>query len=89
MKMTAVADVEGDVKFGGRLGEIGLPALQQLGDRPQEGRHQQDADQPVDEIAERQPVARGIVAAGAFEHRIDGAAEIGAEHQRQRAHRAR
>ena len=48
------------------------------------GADQQHADHPVDEIAERKTVARGIVALSALEHRIDGAAEIGAQHQRQR-----
>jgi hypothetical protein len=50
----------------------------------QERRHQQDADDAVDEVANRQPVARRIVAPRAFHQRIDGAAEIGAEHQRER-----
>ena len=45
--------------------------------------HQQDTGEAIDEIAERQAIAGRIVAAGAFEDRIDRAAEIGAEHQRQ------
>ena len=38
----------------------------------------------VDQIAERQATACRIAAAAAFEQRIDRAAEISAEHQRQR-----
>ena len=41
----------------------------------------------IEQVAERQPPARRIAAAAAFDQRIDGAAEIGAEHQRQRSDR--
>ncbi len=47
----------------------------------QEGCDQRDADDAVEEIADGQAIARGIVAPGALEHRVDGAAEIGPEHQ--------
>ena len=77
-------DIEGDVKFRRQLREVGLPGLQMLGDGAQERRDQEDADQPVEQIAERKAVARGVVAPRALEHRVDGAAEIGAKHQRQR-----
>ena len=84
MKRAAVATLNAMWKSGGRLGEIGLPRLQMVRDRVQEWRDQQHADQPVDEIAQRKTIAGGIVATRAFENRIDSAAEIGAEHQRQR-----
>mgnify|MGYP003340188050 CR=1 FL=1 len=42
-----------------------------------------DAQQPVQEIAEGQPARGRVVAGAALEHRIDGSAEIGAEHQRE------
>ena len=84
MKRSCGHDVEGDVEQGGRLGEIRLPRDQKVRDRLQERRHQQDAGKPVDEVAQRQAVARGIVAARALDDRIDGAAEIGAEYERQR-----
>ena len=43
-----------------------------------------DADEAVDQIADRQAAARRIAAHSGLDQRIDGAAEIGAEHQRQR-----
>ena len=47
-------------------------------------RAQRDADGAVEQIADRQPPGRGIVAGGAFQHRVDRGAEIGAEHQGER-----
>ena len=84
--MTAVATLNAMWNIGGQLGEVRLPRLQLSGDRAQERRDQRDADEPVDEIADRQAIACRVVAARALEHRIDGAAEIGAEHQRERRH---
>src|SRR5205823_9423503 len=76
-------DVERDVKFGCQLCEVGLPCLQYFGNRTQEWRDQQHAEQPVDEIADRKTVTCGVVASRAFDQRVDSAAEIGAEHQGQ------
>ena len=67
MKTSAVATLKAMWNSGGRLGEIRLPRDQKVRDRLQERRHQQDAGQPVDEVAERQAVAGGIVAARALE----------------------
>lgn len=76
------ADVEGDVERRNHLCKIRLPGMHVAGDRAQERQNQRNADDAVDEIADRQAIARGIVTLCAFEHRIDGAAEIGPEHQR-------
>ena len=54
----------------------------------QERRDQHDADQPVEQVADGQPVARRIAAVAALDHRIDRAAEIGAQHQGERRRRA-
>ena len=53
----------------------------------EEGRHEHDADQPVDQVADRQPIARRVAAAPALDQRIDGAAEVRAQHQGQRGRR--
>ena len=84
MKRAAVATLNAMWNRAVALARSGCHELQQVRDRLQERRHQQDAGQPVDEIAERQAIAGGIVAARALDDRIDRAAEIGAEHQRQR-----
>ena len=77
-------DVEGDVERRRHLRKVGLPGVHMAGDHLQERQHQRDADDAIDQIADRQAIARRIVALGALEHRIDGAAEIGAQHERQR-----
>ena len=87
MKAERQRDVESDVELGRHLGEVGLECVQGVGDRVQERSDQNHADQPVEQVADRQPVARGIAAAAALEHRIDRAAEVGAEHERQRRRR--
>jgi hypothetical protein len=75
------------VKFSGHLREVGLPRLQYFGDWAQERRNHRHTDEPIDEIAERQTVARRVVAVRAFQDRVDGAAEIGTKHKRQRSKR--
>ena len=85
MKTHGGRDVERDVELRRRLGEIRLPSradASAIG--PRNGATSRMPTSAVDEIAERQAIACRIVAAGAFENRIDRAAEIGAEHQRQR-----
>ena len=47
----------------------------------QERRNQQDAGQPIDEIADGKTVAGEVVAARAFQNRIDRAAEEAAAWQ--------
>ena len=89
MKIIAIATLKAIWKVGRQLREVRLPGLQRLRDRAEERRDQQHADQAIDQIADREPVAGGIVAASAFEQRIDRAAEIGSQYERQCAPEAR
>ena len=67
---------------------LGSKRVKTSRDRIQEGQHQRATDQPIEQIAERQPAARGVVAMASLDQRIDRAAEIGAEDQRDRRRRA-
>ena len=53
-------------------------------DRSEERRRDDDTDQAIEHIARREPAACGIAGSAAFNQRINGAAEIGPKHQRQR-----
>ena len=77
-------DVEQHVELGRHLRRVGLQRRHFARDRLQERQRDQHADQAIEQVADRQPPARRIAAHAGFEQRIDGAAEIGAEHQRQR-----
>jgi hypothetical protein len=66
--------IEGDMKLGRELGIVGLPGLQMLSDRTQEWRDQQDADKPVEQVAERTPSM--IASAGAKPTRPSVAKEL-------------
>ena len=77
-------DVEQHMELGRHLGRVRLQRRQFARDRLQERQRDQDADQAVEHVADRQPPARRIAARAGLDQRIDGAAEIGAEHQRQR-----
>ena len=77
-------NVEGHMKFGGHLRHVRLERQHFACDRRQERHGDDDADEAVEEVARGQPPRRRIAADAGFDQRIDGAAEIGAEHQRQR-----
>ena len=83
MKTTASTTLNAMWNSAVILRHVGLEGAHGVGDRVQERRDEHDADQPVEQVPDRQPIARRIAAVAALEQRIDGAAEIGAQHQRQ------
>ena len=87
MKSAADDEVEGGVEIRGEPSRRRLEHRQPVGDRSEERQRDQRADQPRREIAERQAELHRI-AAGSFQHRVDGAADIRAEHHRERRLRA-
>ncbi len=66
---------------------VGLEPRQGADQRIEEGQGEGAADGAGDEVSHREPAIGRIVRAGAFEQRVEGAAEIGAKHQRQRSDR--
>ena len=84
MKISGQRDIEQHVEFGRHLGRVRLQRRHFARDRLQERQRDQHADQTIEQIADRQPPARRIAADAGLDQRIDGAAEIGAEHERQR-----
>ncbi|KAG0947183.1 hypothetical protein G6F31_014233 [Rhizopus arrhizus] len=74
--------VEQRVEVGDGAGRVaGHFAHQRLQHRQQQqaGQH---AEHPGQQVAQRQPARGGVVARHAFDHRIDGGAQVGAQHQR-------
>jgi hypothetical protein len=80
-------EVERGVQVSGLPGGIGIERRQRVADRGQERQEHRTADDARDQVAERQAPAGGIAAAHAFEDGVDRAAEIGAQHQRERRNR--
>ena len=80
-------EVEGGVEIRGEPSRRRFERRQPLREDAEEGEGDRRADQPRREIAERQAELYRI-AAGAFQHRVDGAADIGAEHHGERRLRA-
>ena len=79
--------IEKRVEIGRLAGLVGVDGAEEIGDRLQEGQHHGAADEAVDQIADGQALG-GPVFPVALQNRIDGAAEIGAQHQGQSCDRA-
>jgi hypothetical protein len=75
--------VEQGVEIGGGARRVGLDRHHQRPDPVHQRQRQHDADQPIDQIADRQPPRHRVAADRAFEERVERGAEIGAEHQRE------
>jgi hypothetical protein len=62
------------VELGGHLRHVGLNGAQNVADRLQERRKQCDPDEPIEQVSDRQPITRGVLAVA--HHRIDCAATV-------------
>ena len=62
------------MKFGRQPRHIRLEALSHIGDLLKERQRDTDAEQPVDQVAERQSIACRITTVSAFENWVYGAA---------------
>jgi hypothetical protein len=58
------------------LGHVRLRRPQQISNGVEKRCRKRDADQAIEQIADREPVTGGIVAVAALKQRIDRAAEI-------------
>jgi len=82
-------EIECGVEVGDQPRFVRLDRHQKARDRRQKRQRDGDADDAVEEIAERNALGRRIGVARAFEPRIERRAEIGAERHRQRGERRR
>ena len=72
------------VKVGHRAGRGRAPAPWSAGPiQFRGGQRQHAADEAIDQVADRHPPPGGVAAHPAFEERVDGRAEVGAEHERE------
>lgn len=79
--------IEGGVEVRRHAGRVGFKLNERVGDRVQKRQRNSAADQAIDEIADRQAIAGRIAAVAAFNHRIDGASEIGTKCEGKCRHR--
>src|SRR5262245_33197501 len=63
-------DVERHVELGGHLCHVGLEAAKAIGKWIEKRREQGDARYSVEQIPDRQTIARRVTAQGTFEQRI-------------------
>ena len=66
------------MEVGDRAGAVRLNGGQPRTDIGQSHQGDGQADDAVHQVAKRKPLGGGIAVRGAFEHRVDGGAEIGA-----------
>jgi hypothetical protein len=66
IKATASATL--NATWNSHLRHVGLNCAQNVGDGLQEWRKQRDADEPIEQVSDRQPVTRGIVAVTTLDH---------------------
>jgi hypothetical protein len=60
------------VELGGHLCHVWLEGAKGIGDRVQKRRYQEDTHRSVEQVSDRQAIARRITPTGALEKGVDG-----------------